>query len=125
MLQSGLTRAGSALKGSCSRKTGEACCSEAESEGPPRIGSNIVLSADARNIDRYSGPISRKVDAAMASQMHASDHEPGEPTPRTGDYEQLNQLGAPTNWSIYARKGEPLPHLPLGYKWRYVSAEPD
>lgn len=37
MLQSGLTRAGSALKGSCSRKTGEACCSEAESEGPPRI----------------------------------------------------------------------------------------
>jgi hypothetical protein len=54
--------------------------------------------------------------------MQADEYEPGEPAPRTGEYEELNVLGARTGWAYYVRKGDALPLLPRGFKWRHVPA---
>jgi hypothetical protein len=48
---------------------------------------------------------------------------PGEPAIHTGEYHELNVFGAPTGWSVYARKDKPLPLLPRGFSWRHVPEE--
>jgi len=52
--------------------------------------------------------------------MKATEHLPGEPASRTGEYQELNIFGAPTGWSVYAETGKPLPQLPRGFTWRHV-----
>ena len=50
----------------------------------------------------------------------SSDHQPGEPAPHTGRYEELNVFGSETGNVIHVRKGDPLPAAPHGFTWRLV-----
>jgi hypothetical protein len=52
--------------------------------------------------------------------MNRNEHLPGEPATRTGEYLELNVLGAHTGWSVYANKDAPLPSLPRGFTWRHA-----
>jgi hypothetical protein len=52
-----------------------------------------------------------------------SEHDPGTPAPVTGQYEELNVLGAPTGVVIDAQQGVPLPSLPRGFTWRLTSRQ--
>ena len=52
--------------------------------------------------------------------MDPKDHHPGEAARHSGEYEELNVLGSPTGWSIYAGQGANLPTLPRGFTWRHV-----
>lgn len=48
----------------------------------------------------------------------ASDHQPGDPAPHTGHYEELKVFGSETGNVVYARKGDALPSAPHGFTWR-------
>jgi hypothetical protein len=52
--------------------------------------------------------------------MHSNEHRPGDQARHSGEYEELNVLGSPTGWSIYAEQGAVLPPLPRGFTWRHV-----
>lgn len=57
----------------------------------------------------------------MSAGVEPNEHQPGQPAPHTGEYEELNVFGSPTGWSRYVRQGELLPSLPRGFLWRHVS----
>jgi len=44
-----------------------------------------------------------------------------EPAPVSGTYEEISELGHPTNLRVTVRKGERLPPSPQGYFWRLVN----
>jgi hypothetical protein len=48
------------------------------------------------------------------------DHEPGQPAPATGTYEQLNIMGTPTGIRAQVSQGHPLPRAPFCHTWRLV-----
>ena len=52
--------------------------------------------------------------------MTDREHEPGEPVPVAGLYEELNLFGSQTGKAFEFREGEPLPRLPRHQTWRLV-----
>jgi hypothetical protein len=51
------------------------------------------------------------------------EHQPGDPAPVTGYYEELNASGTPTGWVRFVQKGEPLPASQGGLTWRSTEVE--
>jgi hypothetical protein len=43
------------------------------------------------------------------TSQHAQDHQPGDPAPETGHYEQCNVFGSPTGIVRHVPEGVPLP----------------
>ena len=58
----------------------------------------------------------------MSSKRMSDDqeHRPGDCTPVTGRYEELNVFGTPTGKIEHVREGERLPHAPQGFSWRQM-----
>jgi hypothetical protein len=52
--------------------------------------------------------------------MNDSVHEPGDPVPVTGRYEELNLFGSPTGKVLQFSEGVSLPRLPRHQTWRLV-----
>jgi hypothetical protein len=55
--------------------------------------------------------------------MPQNEHLPGERTPQSGHYEELNVLGALTGNRVYLEEGEPFPAAPRSFTWRPVRPE--
>jgi len=53
--------------------------------------------------------------------MALRDHQPGDPAPSSGDYEELNVFGTPTGRVVAVTKGERLPGTAIGFTWRPIS----
>jgi hypothetical protein len=51
---------------------------------------------------------------------HDQEHRPGDCTPVTGRYEELNVFGTRTGKTVHVEEGEPLPAAPCGYTWRRI-----
>lgn len=62
----------------------------------------------------------QSADFGLCADMASNEHRPGDRAPHSGEYEELNVLGSPTGWSIYAEQGAVLPSLPRGFTWRHV-----
>ncbi len=56
--------------------------------------------------------------------MALQEYRPGELAPVSGQYEELNVLGARTGKIHSAQAGEPLPTAPRGFSWRLSGLEP-
>jgi hypothetical protein len=46
------------------------------------------------------------------------EHNPGDPAPETGRYEEYDVPGNPTGRIVHVNEGEPLPVAPRGFTWR-------
>jgi hypothetical protein len=53
-----------------------------------------------------------------AAMTHDAEHPPGATAPVTGLYRLLNVFGNPMEHSVHVRRGQPLPHAPVGQGWR-------
>jgi hypothetical protein len=62
----------------------------------------------------------QSADFGVCADMDSNEHRPGDQARHSGEYEELNVLGLPTGWSIYAEQGAALPPLPRGFTWRHV-----
>ena len=90
-----------------------------------RIGGKLskVLEG-AKNIVAWKRKLKSKLPHVIFQYLvvKPNEHQPGEPAPHTGDYEELNVFGSPTGWSRHVRQGDPLPSLPSlprGFSWRH------
>jgi hypothetical protein len=52
--------------------------------------------------------------------MKDRDVRPGERSPVTGEYEELNVFGSRTGKMRHMDEGEALPSAPRGFSWRVV-----
>ena len=50
--------------------------------------------------------------------MAFTEHQPGEPAPSSGAYEELNVFGTPTGKIAVVAKDEKLPAAARGFTWR-------
>jgi hypothetical protein len=53
--------------------------------------------------------------------MTPDEHQPGEPAPLPGHYEELNIFGTPTGRIAMVGAGDNLPDAPRGFVWRSLS----
>lgn len=51
-------------------------------------------------------------------RMSKPEHSPGEFALAPGYYEQVNFFGQPTGICTSVKYGQPLPHAPIGHRWR-------
>lgn len=52
------------------------------------------------------------------ASMAFIEHQPGDPAPSSGEYEELNVFGTPTGRIAEVAKGEQLPASARGFTWR-------
>jgi hypothetical protein len=48
------------------------------------------------------------------------EHNPGDPAPETGRYEEYDVPGNPTGRIVHVNEGEPLPRGPRAFTWRLL-----
>ena len=54
---------------------------------------------------------------------HSNEHDPGDETPHTGHYEELNIFGSRTGRTVHIQEGDPLPTAARGFTWRRITRE--
>lgn len=52
--------------------------------------------------------------------MNKSKLKPGHTTPETGEYAPVTENGAPAGQRVRLLKGQVLPPLPHGFRWKLV-----
>jgi len=55
--------------------------------------------------------------------MALSEHQPGEPAPNAGAYEELNVFGTPTGKVAVVSKDEEFPAAARGFTWRHLGEQ--
>ena len=85
------------------------------------VGGSYSFSATAplRPFPSSGSPGVLRNELPMSS---AAEHNPGDPAPATGYYEEYGVPGNPTGRVVHVNEGEPLPGRLRGFTWRLLPA---